>query len=141
MQELDQVQGSRYVGLVVTKRDLGGFADGLQACKVNTGREGIGLKDMLEGRTVQEVDLMKDQGALRVLGKILGPDKGFFRRVAQVVDNDESFAEVEKLNDSVRANEAGTTGDKDGLLVVLLVIRDGHGHLVQVRTDVVWNGD
>lgn len=101
MEELDEVEGAGDVGLVVAERDLGRLPDSLKASEMNTGREGIELEDLLEGDTVEEIDLVEDKRAGRVVCEGLGSVKGFLGGVTEVVDDYEVFAEVEELNDGV----------------------------------------
>lgn len=101
MKKLDKVKSTGDVSLVVAEGNLGRLPYSLEASEMNTGREGIELEDSLEGDTVEEIYFVKDERASRVVGEDLGSVKGFLRGVAEVVDDDEVFAEVEELNDGV----------------------------------------
>lgn len=68
---------------------------------------GMRAEDLVKGRLVGDVDGVEFRA---LAGEELEPVDAFFRRIVQVVDDDDLVASFEQLEDGERANVAAATG-------------------------------
>jgi hypothetical protein len=102
-----EIQGPRQIVAIVTQRNRDGFTDCLQTCKMNDGINLMFLKDSIEFILVEQVDLMKSE---RLSGDLLYTVQGFCFTVAQVIDDDNLPARIQKFHAGMASDITGASG-------------------------------
>ena len=106
------------------------LADGLKAGEVDDAVDLMGIEDLVHRIAVEHVGLVEGE----VLGGLVAHDgldavDGDGAGVGEIIDDDDLVATLEQLNDGVRADKAGATGNEDaGVFGV-----ECFGHVVSYR--------
>ena len=128
--DVDKHQGVLDVVVVVLDGLAHRLADGLKAGKVDDAIDLMGIEDLVHGLAVEHVGLVEGE----VLGGLFAHDgldavDSDSAGVGEVIDDDDLVAALEQLNDGVRADKAGATGNEDaGVFGV-----ECFGHVVSYR--------
>ena len=105
-----QIQRRNEVVLVISERDLAGFADRLQTREMDAGIDLLGREDDLKSRFIAEIRAVE----LEVLtGDLTDSVKHDRLRVDEIVDDDDVLAGVQKLDNSMGTDKSGSSGDKN----------------------------
>ena len=106
-------EGVTQVVCVVLDRLGNGFADSLEACKVDDKVNVVLVKDAVQSIFVVDVCLV-ERKALGVFFSHNGFDAvdNFCRSIGEVVNNDSLVAGIEQLNNGMTANKARAAGNK-----------------------------
>ena len=112
----EQNERASNVVLVVLERYFYALANGFETCKVDDRVDGgVLVKYLVESLFVGDVDLV-EMGHYLFAGDLLDAKKALLAAVAEVVDDNNVVACVEKLDDGVAPNEACSSSDKYGVL-------------------------
>ena len=128
--DVDEHQGVLDVVVVVLDGLAHRLADGLKAGKVDDAVDLMGIEDLVHRIAVEHVGLVEGE----VLGGLVAHDgldavDGDGAGVGEIIDDDDLVATLEQLNDGVRADKAGATGNEDaGVFGV-----ECFGHVVSYR--------
>ena len=128
--DVDEHQGVLDVVVVVLDGLAHRLADGLKAGKVDDTVDLMGIEDLVHRIAVEHVGLVEGE----VLGGLVAHDgldavDGDGAGVGEIIDDDDLVATLEQLNDGVRADKAGATGNEDtGVFGV-----ECFGHVVSYR--------
>ena len=128
--DVDEHQGVLDVVVVVFDGLAHRLADGLKAGKVDDAVDLMGIEDLVHRIAVEHVGLVEGE----VLGGLVAHDgldavDGDGAGVGEIIDDDDLVATFEQLNDGVRADKAGATGNEDaGVFGV-----ECFGHVVSYR--------
>ncbi len=107
---LTEVQGSCYIVVVITQRNIDGFPNSLQTGKMNDGIYGRFVKHPVQRLHIQQVDLMKPY---RPAGDLLNTMYGFLFAVYKVVCDNHLEPRVQEFNACVAADVSGAAGYQD----------------------------
>lgn len=117
LKQMNEVDGAVEVVGMVEKRQLDALTDGLEAGKVNACLEGSELVEDLSGTgKVHEVALGNKNVLFSTASDLAHTLEGLNVGVVEVIHDDHTVAGIEELDHSVRANVAGTAGNKDAVL-------------------------
>ena len=128
--DVDEHKGVLDVVVVVLDGLAHRLADGLKAGKVDDAVDLMGVEDLVHRIAVEHVGLVEGE----VLGGLVAHDgldavDGDGAGVGEIIDDDDLVATLEQLNDGVRADKAGATGNEDtGVFGV-----ECFGHVVSYR--------
>ena len=128
--DVDEHQGVLDVVVVVLDGLAHRLADGLKAGKVDDAVNLMDIEDFVHRIAVEHVGLIEGE----VLGGLVAHDgldavDGDGAGVGEIIDDDDLVATLEQLNDGVRADKAGATGNEDaGVFGV-----ECFGHVVSYR--------
>ena len=128
--DVDEHQGVLDVVVIVLDGLAHRLADGLKAGKVDDTVDLMGIEDLVHRIAVEHVGLVEGE----VLGGLVAHDgldavDGDGAGVGEIIDDDDLVATLEQLNDGVRADKAGATGNEDtGVFGV-----ECFGHVVSYR--------
>ena len=115
--QIEQVERSRHIVVVVEQRLGDGFADGFQPSKVDDGVKFMRFENFFESRVVEQIDFVEFRRLAREFRAALD---GFFLRVVKVVDNRDVVACLEQFDDGVRADVAGASGNENSHNIFVL---------------------
>ena len=105
-----QIQRRDEVVLVISERNLAGFADSLQTREMDAGIDFLRREDDLESRFIAEIRAVE----LEVLtGDLTDSVEHDRLRVDEIVDDDDVLAGVKKFDNSMGTDESGSSGDKN----------------------------
>ena len=128
--DVDEHQGVLDVVVVVLDGLAHRLTDGLKAGKMDDAVNLMGIEDFVHRIAVEHVGLVEGE----VLGGLVAHDgldavDGDGAGVGEIIDDDDLVATLEQLNDGVRADKAGATGNEDaGVFGV-----ECFGHVVSYR--------
>ena len=111
--DIKKGEGIAQVVCVVLDRLGNGFANGLEAGKVNDKVNGVLIKDAVQCICVVDVCLV-ERKALSVFFSHYGFDAidNLCRSIGEVINNNSLVAGIEQFNNGMAANKARATGDK-----------------------------